>query len=64
MVLRTVYLDENGNEMECYPNAAGNICIRICKESDPDDSNYIALDRDEIRALVNILNFYTDRSVG
>ena len=58
MILKTAYTDEDGNEMECYPNSNGKICLKIAKNADVGNSNYIALDKENIKYLTEILSFY------
>lgn len=48
----------DGNELECYPNAGGRLCIRLVKTVSPEDSNYITLDKMEVQNLIAILAFY------
>ncbi len=56
MASRTVFSDENNNEMECYLNDKGKVYINVGRPSEDVAYNgYITLNRDDVRKLIKTL---------
>lgn len=61
MATRTVFTDENNNEMDCYLNKQGKVYIGVGDQSeDSAYSGYITLDKDDVSQLINILTELND----
>lgn len=54
MATRTVFSDQNGNEMDIYINKEGYLYIRIGDE-DEHISSYITLDKVDVKQLIKVL---------
>jgi hypothetical protein len=56
MATRTVFTDEDNNEMDCYINDKGKVYIGIGQgNDDPMNSGYITLDKEDVNALIKVL---------
>ena len=58
MAKRTVFSDDNNNELDCYINSEGKVFISVGDTSNADDllnNGYITLDKKDVGDLVNIL---------
>ena len=61
MAKRTVFTDENNNEMDCYLNKQGKVYIGVGDwGEDSAYSGYITLDKDDVSQLINILSELND----
>ncbi|MDR6969273.1 hypothetical protein J2X31_003303 [Flavobacterium arsenatis] len=57
MALRTVFNDENDNEMDCYLNDKGQVFIQVGEYgSDISEKNFITLDKNDANELIKMLN--------
>lgn len=58
MATRTVFIDDNGNELECYLNNALQVYIGVGpkdNDSDPYYSGFITLNKADVGKLIEIL---------
>lgn len=56
MAIRTVFTDEDNNEMDCYLNDKGKVYIRVgVPGEDITYSGYITLDKDDVAQLIKRL---------
>jgi hypothetical protein len=56
MAIRTVFTDEDNNEMDCYLNDKGKVYIRVGEPGeDITYSGYITLDKDDVTQLIKKL---------
>lgn len=56
MAKRTIFEDEDDNQMDCYLNDKGKVFISISqKEDDAPYGNYITLDKDDVQELIIML---------
>lgn len=56
MATRTVFADEDNNEMDCYLNEKGKVYIGVGKPGeDIAYSGYISLDKADVKKLIKIL---------
>ncbi|MEE1945054.1 hypothetical protein VRU48_08045 [Pedobacter sp. KR3-3] len=57
MAIRTIFEDDNNNEMNCYLNDKGQVYINIsAKDFDaPYDGNFITLDKSDVQELIKML---------
>lgn len=57
MANRTVFSDENDNEMDCYINTAGMVYIGIGQPDDGDNlyRGYITLDKSDVSQFIKLL---------
>lgn len=56
MAQRTVFNDEDNNEMECYLNDKGRVYISVGqKGEDIAYSGFITLDKEDVQSLIQIL---------
>ena len=56
MATRTVFTDENSNEMECYLNDKGSLLIKVGEPGESFENNgYITLDKEDVNKLIKIL---------
>jgi hypothetical protein len=57
MATRTVFEDENGNELQCYLNDALLVYISVGSKDDESGlySGFITLERDDVGKLIEIL---------
>jgi hypothetical protein len=55
MATRTVFDDENGNELECYLNRALQVYISVGDRDDWQSGGSITLDREDVGKLIEIL---------
>ena len=57
MVTRTVFEDEDGNELQCYLNNALLVFISVGSKDDESgfNSGFITLERDDVGKLIEIL---------
>jgi hypothetical protein len=57
MAVRTVFSDENNNELDCYINDKGKVYISISQPGeDIAYSGFITLDRDDVKQLIKKLS--------
>lgn len=57
MARKTVFEDENDNEMNCFLNDKGKVYIGVGQRSeDMIYSGYITLDKEDVRQLIKILS--------
>ena len=55
MATRTVFDDENGNELECYLNRALQVYISVGDRDDWQSGGSITLDSDDVGKLIEVL---------
>ena len=55
MPIKKVFVDYDGNEMQCYENAEGYFYFEIKNESHPDHPSYILLEREDVEELILLL---------
>nr|WP_276904080.1 hypothetical protein [Pedobacter kyonggii] len=56
MATRTVFEDDDNNQMDCYLNDKGKVYINIeTKDNDAPYGNFITLDKDDVGQLIAIL---------
>jgi len=57
MATKTVFLDEENNEMQCYLNNKGKVFISVGQASeDIAYSGFITLDKEDVNQLIKILS--------
>ncbi len=57
MATRTVFSDENGNEMDCYINDKGKVFISAGETGvDGIHNGFITLDKEDVKQLIKILS--------
>jgi len=57
MAQKTVFLDQNNNEMECYLNSEGKLYISVGQPSEDIVYNgYITLEKLDVKQLIKILS--------
>lgn len=56
MPKRTVYYDENDNELEFYINANNKVYISVGQKDEQYQTGYITLDKDDLKELIEELN--------
>ena len=58
MATKTVFYDVNENELECYLNDEGGVCIHV-GQNDKEEiayySGYITLDKGDVQQLIELL---------
>ena len=56
MAQRTVFEDENNNELDCYLNDKGKVFIQVGEAGgDIREKGYIVLDKDDVNGLIKLL---------
>jgi hypothetical protein len=56
MAIRTVFNDENNNEMDCYLNDQGQVFIQVGEiDSDIHHKGFITLDKNDVNELIKML---------
>lgn len=55
MATRTVFEDEDGNELECYLNNALLVYISVARKDDEQSFGFITLERDDVGKLIEVL---------
>ena len=57
MATRTVFADEDSNEMDCYLNDKGKLYISVGQQGDESIYNgWITLDKEDTQKLIKTLN--------
>lgn len=56
MPKRSIYYDENDNELECYINTNNKVYISIGQKDEESQFGYITLDKDDLRELIEELS--------
>jgi len=57
MATRTVFSDDNSNEMDCYLNDDGKVFISVGQTGDDNMySGFITLDKNDVSQLIKILS--------
>lgn len=57
MPRRTVFSDENNNEMDCYLNVNGQVFVQVGQSgADVGESGFITLNKDDVNELIKILS--------
>ena len=55
--MRTVFSDDNGNEMDCYLNDKGKVFINVGKTAEDNIySGFITLDKQDVSQLIKMLS--------
>lgn len=55
MAKRTIFTDENENELETYVNADGKLFINVGQLKDQYYSGYITLEKEDVEELIKML---------
>ncbi|WP_395045984.1 hypothetical protein [Flavobacterium sp.] len=57
MASRTVFEDENNNEMDCYLNDKGKVFIQVGESgADIHEKGFITLDKSDVNELIKMLS--------
>lgn len=56
MPKRTVYYDENDNELEFYINANNKVYFSVGQKNEEYQTGYITLDKDDLKELIEELS--------
>jgi len=55
MGMKTVFVDENNNEMECHLNDNDMLYIDVRQSDEPMTGGYIVLEKSDVQQLIKML---------